>query len=394
MIPVIEISILGATGSIGQNTLSIIEQYPARFRVRALTGKNNLSLLAHQIVRFAPDVAAVFDEEGADALRVMLPADCRTEILHGVDGYTVAATHPDAGVVVSAMVGGAGLMPTIAAIHAGKDIALANKETLVMAGDLVMAAAAARNIRILPVDSEHSAIFQCIAGNRRMDVDKIFLTASGGPFLERDATDFASLRVEDALAHPTWKMGSKISIDSATMMNKGLEVIEARHLFDIPHESIEVLIHPQSIVHSMVAFRDGSVIAQMGIPDMKGAIAHALFHPERLPVGVEVPDFSAIGSLDFQSPDLKKFKCLALAFTACNAGGTMPAVLNAANEVAVSAFLERRIGFHRIADVIGETMNRHEPVMNPKLEDILSADREARRTAEILTSTPGGEIAS
>ncbi len=388
------LTILGATGSIGQNTLSIVDTFPDRFTVRALTGKNNLDLLARQIIRFSPDIAAVFDEDGAAGLEKRLPSGCRTEVLYGQDAYIAAATHPDVDMVVSAMVGGAGLLPTLAAIQAKKDIALANKETLVMAGDLVMAAARDNNVRILPVDSEHSAVFQCIAGNRRTDLQKIFLTASGGPFLHRSKSDFASITVEDALAHPTWQMGSKISIDSATMMNKGLEVIEAGHLFDLPHESIEVLIHPQSIVHSMVAFRDGSVIAQMGIPDMKGAIAYALSHPERLPIGVAVPDFPGLGSLSFASPDMGTFSCLALAFKAGEVGGTMPAVLNAANEIAVSAFLERRIGFDQIAGVIEGTMERHQPLMAPGIpgiKDILSADMWARKTAQTLICKPKGK---
>ena len=382
-----ELVILGATGSIGRNTLAIAEQFPDRFRVRALTGKDNTDLLAEQVARFSPDIAAVYDENGIGILQKKLPAGCRTRILCGDEGYVAAATHPGATMVVSAMVGGAGLLPTLAAIEAGKDIALANKETLVMAGSLVMAAARAVGVRVLPVDSEHSAIFQCIAGNRVKDLEKIILTASGGPFLERDASGFADITVADALAHPTWQMGAKITIDSATMMNKGLEVIEAMHLFDMPPGAIEVLIHPQSIVHSMVTFLDGSVIGQMGIPDMKGAIAHALSYPERLPIGIEPPDFAAIGRLDFQAPDFAKFPCIKLAYRACEAGGTMPAVLNAANEIAVAFFLEKQIAFDRIPQVIEETMNRHRIVCEPALEEILSADRWARRTARQIVET-------
>ena len=386
-----ELVILGATGSIGRNTLEIAEKFPDRFRVRALTGKDNTDLLAEQAARFSPDIVAVYDENGVGDLQKKLPAGCRTRILCGDEGYAAAATHPDATMVVSAMVGGAGLLPTLAAIEAGKDIALANKETLVMAGSLVMAAAAAAGVRILPVDSEHSAIFQCIAGNHVKDLEKIVLTASGGPFLGRDASGFADITVADALAHPTWQMGAKITIDSATMMNKGLEVIEAMHLFGMPPGAIEVLIHPQSIVHSMVAFRDGSVIAQMGIPDMKGAIAHALSYPERLPIGIEPPDFAAIGRLDFQAPDFAKFPCIKLAYRACEAGGTMPAVLNAANEIAVAFFLEKKIGFDRISRLIEETMHRHRIVSEPALEEILSADRWARRTARQIVETTGGK---
>ena len=386
-----ELTILGSTGSIGKNTLAIVEKFPGRFKVRALTGKDNVERLSRQVQRFLPDLAVVYDKAGAERLKETLPARCHTDIMYGETGYAAAATHPDVRMVVSAMVGGAGLLPTMAAIRSGKDIALANKETLVMAGDLVMAAAREHNVRILPVDSEHSAIFQCIAGNRPTDLQKIFLTASGGPFLNRGAVEFATITVEDALAHPTWQMGSKISIDSATMMNKGLEVIEARHLFNISHKSIEVLVHPQSIIHSMVAFRDGSVIAQMGIPDMKGAICHALSYPERLPLGLDLPDFAAIGQLTFQHPDMVKFPCLALAYKACDIGGTMPAVLNAANEVAVSAFLERKIGFNQIVIFIEKIMNMHESVMAPQMEDILSADTWARDALKTLIAIPGGK---
>ena len=386
-----ELTILGSTGSIGKNTLAIVEKFPDRFKVRALTGKDNVERLSRQVQRFLPDLAVVYDKAGAERLKETLPARCHTDIMYGETGYAAAATHPDVDMVVSAMVGGAGLLPTMAAIRSGKDIALANKETLVMAGDLVMAAAREYNVRILPVDSEHSAIFQCIAGNRPTDLQKIFLTASGGPFLNREAVEFAAITVEDALAHPTWQMGSKISIDSATMMNKGLEVIEARHLFNISHKSIEVLVHPQSIIHSMVAFRDGSVIAQMGIPDMKGAICHALSYPERLPLGLDLPDFAAIGQLTFQHPDMVKFPCLALAYKACDIGGTMPAVLNAANEVAVSAFLERKIGFNQIVIFIEKIMNMHESVMAPQMEDILSADTWARDALKTLIAIPGGK---
>ena len=386
-----ELTILGSTGSIGKNTLAIVEKFPGRFKVRALTGKDNVEQLSRQVQRFLPDLAVVYDKAGAERLKKTLPVGCRTDIMYGETGYAAAATHPDVGMVVSAMVGGAGLLPTMSAIRSGKDIALANKETLVMAGDLVMSAAREHNVRILPVDSEHSAIFQCIAGNRPTDLQKIFLTASGGPFLNRGAVEFATITVEDALAHPTWQMGSKISIDSATMMNKGLEVIEARHLFNISHKSIEVLVHPQSIIHSMVAFRDGSVIAQMGIPDMKGAICHALSYPERLPLGLDLPDFAAIGQLTFQHPDMVKFPCLALAYKACDIGGTMPAVLNAANEVAVSAFLERKIGFNQIVIFIEKIMNMHESVMAPQMEDILSADTWARDALKTLIAIPGGK---
>jgi 1-deoxy-D-xylulose-5-phosphate reductoisomerase len=284
--------------------------------------------------------------------------------------------------VVSAIVGAAGLLPTLAAIDAGKHIALANKETLVMAGDIVMQRAKEKNVIILPVDSEHSAIFQSLAGNRKRDLQKILLTASGGPFRNLPADQFKSITPEKALAHPTWEMGDKISIDSASLMNKGLEVIEAKYLFDVPHQKIEVVIHPQSIIHSMVAYIDGSVIAQMGTPDMKGAIAYALSHPERLPLDLTLPDFAGIGALTFETPDMEKFPCLAHAFSACEAGGTLPCVLNAANEVAVDAFLNKRIGFTQIPEVIDYTMGKHNVISVPEIDEILLTDQWARKSAE------------
>jgi 1-deoxy-D-xylulose-5-phosphate reductoisomerase len=286
--------------------------------------------------------------------------------------------------LLSAVVGAAGLEPTLAAIEAGKDVALANKETLVMAGPIVMRRAAQNHVRILPVDSEHSAIFQCLEGNRREDLEKIFLTASGGPFLNRDPETFAHITPEDALRHPNWQMGPKITIDSATLMNKGLEIIEARWLFDVDLSQIEVIVHPQSIVHSMVAYRDGSVLAQLGIPDMKTAIAYALAYPERLPLEQPLPEFAAAGGLTFQTPDLKRFPCLALACEACETGATMPAVLNAANEVAVGAFLDRTIAFRNIAETVRHTMARHRVVVEPTLETILAADAWARDTAKAI----------
>ena len=375
------ISVLGATGSIGRNTLAVAEMFPDRFTVAALTANANIAVLADQILRFHPDLSVVGTEDDARALKNRLPAGTNTDILYGVDGYIAAATHDKSDIVVSAMVGAAGLMPTLAAIDAGKQVALANKETLVMAGDIVMARARKKNIEIRPVDSEHSAIFQCLAGNRRSDLRRIYLTASGGPFRSLPSAAFADITPADALAHPTWQMGSKITIDSATMMNKGLEVIEAKHLFDIDHKDITVVIHPQSIVHSMVLFADGAVMAQMGLPDMKGAIAYALSGPERLPLGLPVPDFGAIGCLTFEAPDLERFPCLGLAARACESGGTMPAVLNAANEAAVSAFLDNRISFVQIPAAIAHVMDAHEIVLSPDVDAILAADQWARCAA-------------
>ncbi len=378
------ISILGSTGSIGCNTLKIAEMFPDRFAVKALAAKNNIPLLARQIERFSPDIAVVFDEAAAVELKGKLPAGTGVEIMFGENGYKAAAVHESVDLVVVAVVGAAGLMPTLSAIAAGKNIALANKETLVMAGDIVIEQAELNHVTILPIDSEHSAIFQCIEGNRREDVDKIILTASGGPFLNLPEKEFHKITPKDALNHPNWNMGKKISIDSATLMNKGLETIEAKCLFDVSQEMIEVVIHPQSVIHSMVSFKDGTVMAQLGIPDMKGAIAYAMAHPERLALRQPAPDFVSIGKLTFEKPDIKKFPCLSLAYTACETGRTLPAVLNAANEVAVAAFLENSLPFIKIPQIIEETMEHHSVVDDPTLGDILEADQWARKQAEDL----------
>jgi len=372
------LSILGSTGSIGTNVLNIVEMFPQKFDVKALAAKKNVSLLARQIEQFHPEVVAVFDENRAQELKDCLPPGTGVDILYGEDGYRDAAAHSTADVTVTAMVGAAGLKPTLAAIDAGKNIALANKETLVMAGDFVMKAAAEKGVEILPIDSEHSAIFQCLQGQRKEDLDKILLTASGGPFLNKPVSEFKDITRDDALKHPNWQMGRKITIDSATLMNKGLEVLEARCLFSVPHEMIEVVIHPQSIIHSMVAYKDGSVIAQLGVPDMKGAIAYALSYPQRLPLQQPLPQFNASQTLSFQEPDLTKFPCLAMAFQACEIGGTLPAVLNAANEIAVHGFLTQEIAFLDIMQVIRQTMDRHSVVADPGLSEILAADQWAR----------------
>ena len=376
------LSILGSTGSIGCNALEIVEMFPERFTVKALAAKKNTALLAGQIKRLNPEIAVVFDEATARELQNMLPSGTGVDILHGEDGYRTAATYDSVDMVVSAMVGAAGLKPTLAAIQAGKDIALANKETLVVAGEIVMRAAETNGIKILPIDSEHSAIFQCIEGNREQDIKKILLTASGGPFLNLPEKDFVNITTKDALNHPTWQMGKKITIDSATLMNKGLEVMEAKCLFHVSQEMIEVVIHPQSVIHSMVAFQDGAVMAQLGLPDMKGAIAYALSYPERLDLKKKSPDFSNIGSLTFDRPNEEKFPCLSLAYQACETGGTLPAVLNAANEIVVHAFLEQRLAFVKIPKIIGKTMELHTVVSNPTLSDILQADMWARKHAE------------
>jgi len=347
-----------------------------------LAAKSNLRLLCEQIALFKPELAVVHNQHLAGELRKMLSESSRARVLCGTEGYCEAASLQSVDMVVTAVVGAAGLVPTLAAIDAGKDVALANKETLVVAGEIVMQNAAARNVRILPVDSEHSAIFQCLAGSRPEDLSKILLTASGGPFLNRPKEEFAGITPESALRHPNWQMGPKITVDSATLMNKGLEVIEAKWLFGVTLAQIEVVVHPQSIVHSMVAFRDGSVMAQMGVPDMKGAIAYALSFPARLPLAQPVPDFTNGMALTFQKPDLEKFPCLSLAFRAGESGGTLPAVMNAANEVAVQAFLNGRVAFTRIPQVIRAVMEMHTVIDKPDLTALLEADRWARAAAE------------
>jgi 1-deoxy-D-xylulose-5-phosphate reductoisomerase len=376
------LAILGSTGSIGRNVLRVVEQFPDEFSVVALTAGRNIDLLGEQLKRFSPQVAVVLDDELARRLRQQLVRGDHVEILYGADGYEAAATLGSADLVVCAIVGSAGLLPTLAAIEHGKAIALANKESLVMAGEVLTQTARDKGGAIIPIDSEHSAIFQCLAGHRRQDLKQILLTASGGPFLDKATEDLDDISPEVALHHPTWDMGPKVTIDSATLMNKGLEVIEARWLFDVPLERIQVVIHPESIIHSMVVYQDSAVIAQLALPDMRIPIAYALSYPERLDLGLSPPDFFELGALTFREPDLERFACLALAMEACRAGKTYPAVLNAANEVAVRAFLDHRIGFGHIAGTIQETMAKHEPVSNPGLSDILSADAWARRTAE------------
>ena len=378
------LTLLGSTGSIGKNVLEIVRLYPDRFGIKALCAATSVELLAAQIMEFSPDVACVIDALHREKLQRLLPATCKTELLFGDDGYIHAASHADVSMVVSAFVGAAGLVPTLAAIHAGKDIALANKETLVTAGDLVMPLAAENGVDVLPVDSEHSAIFQCLNGENPQEVAKLILTASGGPFRTTPKESMGDITLAQALNHPTWSMGRKITIDSATLMNKGLEVIEAHHLFGVDAHRIEVVVHPQSIVHSMVAYVDGVVMAQMGQPDMKGAIAYALNHPQRLDIGMPPPDFADLASLTFEKPDYSRFPCMKLAFDAIDAGGTMPTVLNAANEVAVAAFLDERIGFLDIPRTIDQAMAAHSVVPRPVLEDVQSADAWARRKATEL----------
>jgi 1-deoxy-D-xylulose-5-phosphate reductoisomerase len=375
-----QLSILGSTGSIGVSTLEIVAAYPERFRVVAMTAGRNLELFARQIRQFSPRIAAVASQDDVPQLKEMC-SGLAVEILGGVEGLTAAATADETDMVVAAIVGAAGLAPTAAAVRAGKDIALANKETLVTAGHLFMEMVSRYGVKLYPVDSEHSAVFQSIEGHRSQDIRKIILTASGGPFRNTPVEQLAHVTVRDALNHPNWSMGRKITIDSATMMNKGLEVLEARWLFDAPVDKIEVNIHPQSIIHSMVEYVDGCVIAQLGTPDMKAPIAYALSYPERIATGVRPLDLTAFAGLTFFKPDLDKFRCLGLAYRAINDGESMPAVMNAANEIAVEAFLNGAIGFLQIAEVIERTMDAHQAHDLKSIEEVLQADSWGRDTA-------------
>jgi 1-deoxy-D-xylulose-5-phosphate reductoisomerase len=384
------IAVLGSTGSIGLSTLSIVRQFPDNFKISSLCCRSNTDLLLNQIIEFQPFFAVVEKQEDALILEKKLPKNLDTKILFGESGYKEAVQDNKTDIVLCAIVGTAGLKPAMHAICSGKDIALANKESLVAAGDLFMGESEKRNTKILPVDSEHSAIFQCMEGNSRKEVSKIFLTASGGPFRKTDYKEFKNILPEQALNHPTWSMGAKISIDSATLMNKGLEVIEAVHLFKIEPEKIDVVVHPQSIVHSMVGYIDGSIIAQMGVPDMREAISYALSWPDRLDTGFEYPDFTKLG-LEFEAPDFKKFKSLQLAYEAASQGKTMPAAMNAANEEAVSAFLKSLIRFDQIPLVVEEAMNGHDNFKALSIEDVLFADEKSRINAlEIINRIGNG----
>lgn len=376
------LSLLGSTGSIGRDVLDVVRKFPGQYGIAGLAAGRNVELLSRQTLEFSPELVSVLDETCAVQLKALLPASFHQRIVWGVEGNMQVATLDAAVMTVSAIVGAAGLLPTMAAIEAGKDIGLANKETLVMAGKLVMAAAKRKGIRLLPVDSEHSAIFQALEAGRKEDVAKIMLTASGGPFLAKRTEELHSVTSEQALAHPNWSMGKKISIDSATLMNKGLEVIEARWLFNIPVDAIEVIIHPQSIVHSLVEFQDGSVVAQLGIPDMRIPIAYALSYPHRLPLALKSLQLAQCGNLQFFEPDYDRFPALALAFEALRQGGVMPAVLNAANEVAVEAFLGGRLSFLGITETVAKVLETVQSGSEDSLEDILAADFTARSEAE------------
>ncbi|HML38997.1 MAG TPA: 1-deoxy-D-xylulose-5-phosphate reductoisomerase [Bacillota bacterium] len=375
-----KIAILGSTGSIGTQTLDIIERNPDRFAVSVLSCGTNIELLGAQIEKHRPPLAVVANEDDAVEMGKQYPY---TEFLYGMEGLVVAAAKTDCDLVLNSLMGMMGLMPTYCAIEAGKDIALANKETLVAGGQVIMDAVKESGVKLLPVDSEHSAIFQALQGNVNQKINRIILTASGGPFRGYTRDQLSGVTVSQALAHPNWKMGSKITIDSATMMNKGLEVIEARWLFDVSPETIEVVVHPQSIIHSMVEYGDHSIIAQLGVPDMRVPISYALTYPERIENQIPGVNFFEAGKLTFEKPDMDTFQCLRFAYDAIRAGGSYPVVLNAANEVLVKQFLEGRISFMDIQNTIEKVLNEHKPNYQMNLEEILEIDQNVRGDLEI-----------
>ena len=375
------IAILGSTGSVGRSALAVVDAHPSRLQVAALAAGDNASLLAEQIETYKPRVAAMATAGGLERLRAWLGSAAPAHVLAGADGLLAVATHPDVDIVICASAGTAGLEAVLAAIEAGKTIALANKEVLVMAGALVTEAAHRRGVPILPVDSEHNAIHQCVHGRNPGEIRRLILTASGGPFRELSQPELDRVRPEAALRHPTWQMGRKITIDSATLMNKGLEVIEAHWLFGVDADRIDVLIHPQSIVHSMVELNDGSVIAQLGVTDMRLPIQYACSYPERWETPLPTLDLARAGRLEFHEPARDRFPCLALAYRALRAGGTVPVVLNAANEVAVEAFLDGKLGFTAIPRVIEKTMDAHEIERVSTIDTVRRVDRWAREQA-------------
>ncbi len=385
------IAVLGSTGSIGVNTLSVIASHPDQFAVLALAAHSNVDKLEEQVRRFRPQLAALFDEEKARHLRDRL-GDLAIEVDSGLDGLCRAAVYPGVHLVMSAVVGSIGLWPTLRAVQAGLDVALANKESLVMAGELIIRPDRQDWGRVIPVDSEHNAIFQVLQDQQRSALRRILLTASGGPFRNWSLEDMQSASIVEALKHPNWKMGPKITVDSATMMNKGLELIEAHRLFDVPVENLQIVVHPESIVHSMVEFHDGSVLAQLGIPDMRVPISYALAYPQRLPNALPSLDLFSVQALHFHPPDHERFPCLRLAIESARRGGTMPAVLNAANEVAVQAFLEGSINFLAIPKVIETTMARHTAIPLDDISVALEADRWAREYATMAVKACGGVL--
>lgn len=375
-----KIVILGSTGSIGRRALDVINRHRDRFNVTGLAAGSNIDLLEEQIRTFHPEVVAVADNDASERLRKRIGDE--VEVLSGKEGINRVASHSNSDFVLSAMVGFSGLIPTLRAIRAGKTIGLANKETLVVAGEIIINEAKSRGVRLIPVDSEHSAIFQCLEGKKREYLKRVILTASGGPFINKRAEEFRDVRPEDALRHPRWSMGKKITIDSSTLMNKGLEVIEASYLFGLRPNEIDVVIHPESIIHSLVEFIDGTILSQQSVPDMRGPIAYALSYPERLSNVMPSLDLTVIKTLSFSKPDFDRFPCLRYAYEALRIGGSMPAVLNAANEVAVNAFLEGRIHFDEIPVIINKTMSSHTARKSPALDDIIEADHWARLISE------------
>ncbi len=383
------IAILGSTGSIGCNTLRVIESLgPDRFRVVALGAGRNVEELTQQIARHQPELVSVDTEESGAQLRAELDQQHLPvpRLVFGEDGLVEIARHPKADCVVSATVGAVGFVPTLRALEAGKRVALANKETLVMAGELMTRAGERSGAELLPIDSEHNAIHQCLRGEKRSEVSRIILTASGGPFRTRDRATMSTATVAEAMQHPTWSMGAKITIDSATLMNKGLEVIEGHWLFGFDADAIGIVVHPESVVHSMIELVDGSVIAQLGVTDMRHAIQYALTHPERCPTELPPLDLARLSSLNFEAPDLERFPCISLAYRALRTGGTLPAAMNAANEEAVQAFIDERILFTEIAAVIEYVMDEHHASDVKDLTTVLDADREARTSARAAIS--------
>ena len=378
-----QLAILGSTGSIGTQALEVVGEHPDRFEVYALTANNQVDLLINQARKFMPEVVVIANEQKYPELKEALE-DLPIKVWAGSDAIAQVVQAKPIDMVLTAMVGYAGLKPTIAAIKAGKAIALANKETVVVAGELITVLAAEYKVPILPVDSEHSAIFQCLNGAYDNPVEKLLLTASGGPFRQKTMEELVLVKKEQALKHPNWHMGAKITIDSASMMNKGFEMIEAKWLFGVAPEQIEIVVHPQSVIHSMVQFEDGAVIAQLGIPDMKLPIAYAFSYPERMKSHEPRLDFFQYASLTFEEPDMKRFRNLAYAFEAVKQGGNMPCILNAANEVVVAAFLQDRIGFLQMSDVIEQTMAKATFIQRPTYEDYVHTDEEARRIAAQL----------
>ena len=377
------ISILGSTGSIGTQSLEVIQKYPDKFKVVGLTANSNISLLKKQIAKFKPKAVALMDEKSAQVLQKVV----KIKVYSGLDGVIKVACLKETDTVINSVVGSIGVVPTIAAIKAKKNIALANKETLVTAGDIVMKEVKKNKVILMPIDSEHSAIFQCLNGENIKKVRRIIITASGGPFKNHTKKQMEKVELKDALKHPTWSMGNKITIDSATLMNKGFEVIEAHHLYDMPYEKIGVVVHPQSIIHSLVEFDDRSVMAQLGNPNMKIPIQYALSYPERLPTDIKILDLADIINLTFFKPNLELFPCLKYAFYAGKIGGTLPAVVNAANEVAVSYFLQNKIKFLDISKTIYKMMKSHKVIKNPTLKQILLVDKKIKIETELFINT-------